>query len=153
MPIQGLDEVLRNLNALPELLQKKALTRVARAGGRVVLLRARSKIHSISGRLARSGRVSVLRRGDQMIARVKFGRNVKKDDPYYAVMLEKGTKPHEIRPAGAASLFLAGLFREVVQHPGAQPRPFLGPSLEEAQDDVLAAMQKELVDQVDELTP
>jgi len=150
-PVQGMRELMAGFDALPALLQRKVMTQVMRAGGRPIVRRARGKVHNVSGRLARSIRVTVVRRAGQVIARIVAGRNLKKDDPYYAVMVELGTKPHEIRPAGKKSLFLAGLFAEVVQHPGAKAEPFLLPALEEGADEALAAMQEELGAQIEAL--
>jgi hypothetical protein len=146
--VHGMRELARAMRDWPEKLQRQAMTPVLRRGGVVVRDIARIKVRKVSGRLARSIRVTIVRRGGWLTARVIAGRNKKKDDPFYALMVELGTKPHEIRPKGAKSLFLAGLFREVVQHPGAHAEPFLGPALEEGAAAALDAMQDELAWQV-----
>ncbi len=47
----------------------------------------------------------------------------------YAVYVEKGTAPHEIRPVNASVLaFEAGgkmVFTRLVRHPGTKPNPFM----------------------------
>lgn len=143
--VRGERETIAALRAFPEKIQRRGLIRVLRAGGFVVRDRARTKIRPVSGRLARSLRVTVKRyRNGLMVARIIAGRRVKKDDPFYALFVERGTKPHEIRPAGRKSLFLAGVFAEVVKHPGAKPQPYLLPALEEGADQALEAMRAEL---------
>lgn len=144
--VHGLREVALNLEGFAEKLQRKALAKALRASGRVIRDIARERVPVKSGRLRKSIRVTVVRRGNRVIARVVAGRHVKKDDPFYAWMVEGGTEGHEIRPKNRKSLFIAGLFREQIQHPGAKARPYLGPALEagalaavEAMRDALAA--------------
>ena len=47
----------------------------------------------------------------------------------YAVFVEKGTAPHEIRPVNASVLAFeaAGrmVFTTIVKHPGSKPNPFM----------------------------
>jgi HK97 gp10 family phage protein len=142
--VHGMRELFQTMDAFPERLQRRSMVRVMRAGGNVVVIAARQRVRKRSGKLARTVRVVLKRRGEVWTARVIAGRNVKKDDAYYSLFLEKGTKPHEIRPAGKKSLFIAGLFAEVVHHPGAKAAPFLGPALEENVEQIVDAMQAEL---------
>jgi HK97 gp10 family phage protein len=150
MALEGQREILAQFDSLPDKLQRRVLVKVFRSGGVVIRDLARGKVRRLSGRLAKSIRVTVIRQRSSgwIAARVIAGRTVRKDDPFYAWMLEGGTKPHEIRPKGKKSLFIAGLFAEVVQHPGAAPRPFMRPALEEGADAALAAMQAMLSDEI-----
>jgi HK97 gp10 family phage protein len=151
--IHGIRELALNLERFPEQLKRKAMDRVMRRGGRYISLLAKElvPVRSGSGALKRSIRVAIVRRGDFITARVIAGRNRKKDDPYYAWMVEGGTEPHEIRPKGRKSLFFAGLSRTIVKHPGARPRPYLRPALEQGADTALALMRDELADQIERL--
>jgi HK97 gp10 family phage protein len=143
--VHGMRELFDTLSEFPEKLQRSTIAKVVRAGGRIVATAARQRVPvGETGKLKRSIRVRISRRGGRWTATVAAGRNRKKDDPFYATMVERGTKAHEIRPKGAKSLFLAGIFREVVQHPGADPKPFLGPALEENIEQIVDAMQDEL---------
>jgi HK97 gp10 family phage protein len=58
----------------------------------------------------------------------------------YAVYVEKGTAPHEIRPVNASVLaFEAGggvVFTRLVRHPGAKPNPFMERAVEAAREKV-----------------
>lgn len=53
------------------------------------------------------------------------------DGRTYAVYVELGTRPHEIRPVRAGALFWPGAAHPVskVDHPGTRPQPFLRPAL------------------------
>lgn len=149
--VSGIREVALALEGLPAKLQRKALASALRAAGRIVRDVARSKVPVKSGALKRSIRVSIVRRGDKLIARVIAGRNKKKGDPFYAWMVEGGTQAHEIRPKGKKSLFLAGLFKEQVRHPGAKKKPYLGPALEAGAQAALDAMRDTLAAEIEKL--
>jgi HK97 gp10 family phage protein len=149
--IGGLRELTQGLAEFPAKLQKKALASALRAGGRIVRDVARDNVPQQSRRLRKSIRVTIVRRGGWITARIVAGRSVKKDDPFYAWMVEGGTKAHEIRPKGKKSLFLAGVNREIVHHPGAKARPYLGPALEAAAEAAMDAMRAELEAQIEGL--
>ncbi len=149
--ISGLREVSLALDGLPEKLQRKALANALRAGGRVVRDAARARVPVKSGALKRSIRVTLVRRGPALIARVVAGRTKKKGDPFYAWMVEGGTRPHDIRPKGKKSLFLAGLFKEEVRHPGSKPKPYLGPALEAGAQAALDAVRDTLAAEIEKL--
>jgi HK97 gp10 family phage protein len=150
--IGGLRELTAGLRDLPAKLQKKAFASALRAGGRIVRDVARNNVPQQSRRLRNSIRVTIVRRGGWITARIIAGRSVKKDDPFYAWMVEGGTKPHEIRPKGKKSLFLAGVNREIVHHPGAKAHPYLGPAPEGSVDAALEAMRAELATQIEALS-
>jgi HK97 gp10 family phage protein len=151
--VTGLKELSANLLGFPEKLQRKCFAKMLRAGGRVIRDMARNLVPVISGRLRRSIRVLVIRnrRTGWMTARIAAGRSVKKDDPYWAIFVERGTKAHEERPHGAKSLFLAGAFASVVEHPGAAPHPFLEPALQQGAQGAVDAMAQSLREQIDAL--
>lgn len=150
--IEGLREVALNLDQFPEKLQRKALGAALRAGGRVVRDIARNKVPVQSGRLRRSIRV-VMARSNRgfMTVRVIAGRAKKKDDPYWAIFVERGTKPHVIRPKNAKSLSIGSFWRDEVHHPGAKANAFLGPALEAGAQAALEAMRDVLAEQIDKL--
>jgi|CXWL01.1.fsa_nt_gi HK97 gp10 family phage protein len=149
--VHGMREVALNLEGFPEKLQRKALATALRAAGRVVRDIARSKVPVKSGKLRRSIRVTIVRKGGNFTARIIAGRRVKKDDPFYAWMVEGGTKAHEIRPKGKKSLFLAGIFAEQIQHPGADAKAFLGPALEAGAVAALEAMRERLASEIESM--
>jgi HK97 gp10 family phage protein len=70
----------------------------------------------------------------------------------YAVYVEKGTAPHEIRPVNASVLaFEAGggvVFTRLVRHPGTKPNPFMQRAVEAARekvDEAFAELWLELI--------
>ena len=70
----------------------------------------------------------------------------------YAVYVEKGTAPHEIRPVNASVLaFEAGggvVFTRLVRHPGTKPTPFMQRAVEAARekvDETFAELWLELI--------
>ncbi len=71
----------------------------------------------------------------------------------YAVYVEMGTRPHEIRPARSSVLAfeIEGqfVFTPVVRHPGTKPNPFMQRAAEDAQGrvgEVFAELWLELLD-------
>ena len=71
----------------------------------------------------------------------------------YAVYVEKGTAPHEIRPVNASVLaFEVGgdmVFTRLVRHPGTRPNPFMQRAVEAARekvDETFAELWLELLD-------
>lgn len=149
--ISGMRELDLALSSFPEKLQRKALANSLRAAGRVIRNIARQNVPVKSGALSRSIRVTIKRKQGVMIARIIAGRRAKKGDPFYAWMVEGGTKAHEIRPKGKKSLFLAGLFAEQINHPGAEAKPFLGPALTEGADMALLMMGEALASEIEQL--
>lgn len=124
--VRGLAELERALNELPVKLAANVVRGGLRAAAKVVAAEAKTIVPSDTGRLADSIRVSSRLRYGVPEASVKAGGKVKgKRVAFYAHMVEKGTKPHEIRPKGAKSLFIAGVSRTLVNHPGAQAKRFL----------------------------
>jgi len=58
---------------------------------------------------------------------------------FYAHMVEFGTARHFIKPKKRKSLFFAGIAREVVDHPGTSPKPFMRPALDNSQREAVDA--------------
>jgi hypothetical protein len=64
----------------------------------------------------------------------------------YAVYVEKGTAPHEIRPVNASALRFETMggdvvFSKLVRHPGTRPNPFLERAAEEARAQLEAGLR------------
>lgn len=49
-------------------------------------------------------------------------------------LIEFGTKAHLIRPRNASALKIGLGYAELIQHPGSQPKPFVTPSTQTAQE-------------------
>ena len=95
-----------------------------------------SAIHTVSGELANSVRISTSARGSTVKAAVKVG-NTK---AFYAHMVEFGTAAHLIEPKNGTALLLGGKEYSHLDHPGAQKRPFMRPALDAAANENSDAM-------------
>lgn len=131
--VRGFDELARLLDGLPDKLERNVVRGALRAGLSEFRDEAQRHVPVASGALRDSIRVSVrLRRGVPTGTLRAGGRGKGKTSVWYAHLVEFGTRAHEIKPKARKSLFVAGLMREVVQHPGAQARPFMRPAWDAA---------------------
>lgn len=135
--INGLDDLQKLLEQLPVDVERKVLRGALRAGQKIVLDRAKAAIHCVSGDLSDSLRISTRKgRNGQVIARVIAGNKT----AFYAHMVEFGTAKHLIKPKNRKSMLIAGMMREVVNHPGAQKKPFMRPAADAAMSESSEAM-------------
>lgn len=68
---------------------------------------------------------------------------------FYANMVEFGTKAHEEKPAGAKSLFVAGMFKMQINHPGAESKSFMRPAFDTKSGDAMQAAATYMTDRLD----
>lgn len=124
--VKGLPELQKFLDQLPEKIERNILRGALRAGMNEVKPLAQSSVHSVSGELAKGLKVGTRRRGGIVRS------NLKATGPHRSIshLVEFGTQAHEIKPRRFPSLFFAGLFRKIVMHPGARPKPFMRPALD-----------------------
>lgn len=125
--VKGLVELQKLLDTVAPKVERNILRGALRAGmTEAVKPAAQSNIRSASGQLAAGLKVGTRARGGTVTA------NLKATGPhgFVAKFLEYGTRAHEIKPRRAKSLFVAGLFGMVAQHPGARARPFMRPALD-----------------------
>lgn len=151
--VKGLSELQKFLDALPAKMEANLMRGALRAGGNVIKKNAKGRVHVLSGRLARSFRVSTRNRGGVVTASIKAGPP---DMPNLALWVEYGTKPHYIsvsdkeKPVNISASRKAGrtirssmttvnrivlkigrwFVGPTVHHPGATPRPFLRPAMD-----------------------
>ena len=137
--VAGVSDLLKMLDQLPEKIKMNAVRGAVRASSRLFQLAAKNgapqeidagpkapSFVSHTGALKASIRVSVRVSGDYVNGRIIAGNK----KAFYARWVEFGTAAHYIRPANAKSLFLAGLMREDVHHPGARKHPFMRPAFD-----------------------
>ena len=136
--IQGLAELNQALQELPAKIEANVLRGALRAGQKVILDKARSNINNRTGDLSKSLRIKTSKRGGKVSAVLIAGDK----KAYYPHMVEKGTVKHFIKPKSAKSLFFAGLRREVVDHPGAAPKPFMRPALDSESGNAVEAVRE-----------
>lgn len=129
--IDGLDDLMRQLDELPIKVERNVAGGAVRAGAMVLRDAARANVHSVMGALRKSIRVSTRARSGEVRASIYAGgKATKTGQDFYALSVEFGTHPHDIKPKNRKSLFFAGLMREVVRHPGARKKPFMRPALD-----------------------
>ena len=139
--IKGLAELHKTLQELPAKIEKNVLRGGLRAGARVLEEEAqrlvpvgipsgsaRERYGTAPGDLKKSIRVSVRTSSKTGAVRAQVKAGNKK--AWYAHLVEFGTARHWIRPKNRKSLFLAGIFKEVIDHPGARPKPFMRPAFD-----------------------
>lgn len=129
--IKGGAELAKTLREFPVKLEAQVMQSALRGGAKLIADRARALVPVASGELRKSIRVRARKnkRTGYVNAYVAAGGR-RKGDPFYAHMVEFGTGQHEIRPKGEGSLFIAGVFRRVVEHPGARAKPFMRPAFD-----------------------
>jgi len=132
--VQGLAELQQALDTLTDKLQNNVMRGALRAGQKVIMNQAKqiapvgdpsstsARLYGThAGSLRESLRIGARITGGQVVATLKAGNKA----AFYGHMVEGGTKPHWIRPKNGKSLFIAGLMRTAVFHPGARANPFM----------------------------
>lgn len=135
--IAGLDELNRILQELPAKIEANILRGAARAGQKVILEAAKANVPVKSGALRDSLRIKTRIRKGEVTATLVAGNKV----AFYAHMVEFGTARHLIKPKKAKSLFFAGLARKVIDHPGAEQKPFMRPAIDSAAPQAIEAFR------------
>jgi len=161
--ISGLKELDAMLKQLPVNIEKNVLKGALRAGQKVladaVKMNLRQNGSVDSGELLKSVRVRFKRKSERF-GWVRSYVMVGNDKAYYGHWLEYGTAsfysgngktvggPYEITPKVSGSLFLGGLLRDSVMHPGIRPKPFVRPAVDShtdaALDQVVEYMRKRI---------
>jgi HK97 gp10 family phage protein len=128
--IRGGRELLAELQKLPVKLEVNVMRGGMRRGARVIEDEVRRNLAANgsikSGDLEGTVRSSTRRIGGAVVATVKAGDA----RAWYWRFVEFGTSAHWIRPVKGASLFIAGVLRKAVHHPGARPKPFMRPAMD-----------------------
>jgi len=136
--IKGLAELNKALQDLPAKIERNVLRGGLRAGAKVMEAEAVRRCSEApptfdsvqrgarKGELKRSIRVTMRASQGTVRARLKAGNRL----AWYAHLVEFGTARHWIKPKSRKSLFIAGLLKEVVDHPGAKPKPFMRPAFD-----------------------
>ncbi len=143
--VTGLAELQALLDELPARIEGNVVRGGLRAAAKVVEAEAK--------RLCPVGKTVDLRDSIRVSLRSKHGRisaTVKAGSAkaYYAHMVEFGTARHWIKPRNRKSLFVAGLMREAVDHPGAKKEPFMRPAIDGKANDAIDAMAAYLRDRI-----
>lgn len=134
--IKGLDQLQKFLDQLAPKMEANVMRGALRAGMKEVLADARAGAAVASGALRDGLKISTRIKGGRVYAHLRAtGKH-----GYLANWIEYGTVAHEIRPKGGKSLFLAGVFSTLVNHPGATPKPFMRPALDARAGEAVVAV-------------
>ena len=127
--VKGLAELQAALDQIPAQMERNIMRGALRAGAKVLLAEAQSttEFADDSGALRASLRITTSVRRGTVTAAVKAGPTKRDKRPWYARLVEYGTKAHIIR-AKPGKLLAIGV--SVVHHPGAKARPYLRPALD-----------------------
>ena len=135
--VTGLAGLQALLDELPARVEGNVVRGGLRAAAKVVEAEAKRLCPvGKSGDLRESIRVSLRSKHGRISATVKAG-NAR---AFYAHMVEFGTARHWIKPKNRKSLFVAGLLREAVDHPGAKKEPFMRPAIDGKANEAIDAM-------------
>lgn len=127
--LKGFEELQKALSELPDKIERNIVRAALRAAAKVTEAEAKRLVPVRTGKLRDSIRVSTrLVKGSPKATITAGGR--KKGAPFYAHLVEFGAKAHFIKPKKAKSLFIAGVLRDGVNHPGARKHPFMRPALD-----------------------
>lgn len=152
--VRGLSELQAVLDALPAKIERNVMRGALRAGAQVLAAEARAlcpvgapssdgakRYRLYPGALRDSIRVGAAVKGGRVTAYVRAGGRLKSGAiVYYARMIEfTGARAHEEHPKEAKSLFISGLMRKQVNHPGFAPKPFMRPALDRGAPAAIAA--------------
>ena len=152
--IKGLEALQAALDELPAKIEQNVIRGACRAAAKVVKDEAVRLCPvgtgilpngEVSGDLQKSIRVGVTAKKGKVVASVRAGG---KGDVFYAGMVEFGTARHWIKPKNRKSLFLAGLFKEAIEHPGAKRKPFMRPAMDSRAEDAVEALAQYIKDRL-----
>lgn len=136
--IKGGKELQAFLNTLAPKIEQNIMRGALRAGAKVIAEEAKQNVSVKSGDLRDSIRVGTKAKRGQVTATVKAGNK----KAYYTRFIEFGTAAHEIKPKDAKSLFFAGMFGDLIAHPGNRAKPFMRPALDSKSNEAIEEVGK-----------
>jgi len=154
--IKGLAELDKLLKDLPAKIEGNVMRGALRAGQKTMGDAAKANLQrngSVkTGALQKSVRIRFQRKSEKFgwIRSYLIAGN---KEAWYAHLIEYGTgsfyagngskskkAPYDIKPKNKKSLFFAGLARQVVTHPGIQPKPFMRPAFDASNQQSIEAI-------------
>lgn len=151
--VTGLSELQKLLDDLPGNIEKNVVRGGIRAAAKVVLEEAKRLAPVGGSNLPKGESPGDLRDSIRISMKVKKGLvtasiNAGSNKAYYAHMVEFGTAQHFIKPKNRKSLFIAGLMKEIVDHPGAKAKPFMRPAIDSKAEEAINAMADYMRDRI-----
>ncbi len=143
--VTGLSELQKLLDDLPANVEKNVVRGGIRTAARVIQDEAKRLCPVGGNNLPNGESPGDLRDSIRISMKVKQGLvkaniNAGSNKAYYAHMVEFCTAQHFIKPKHHKSLFIAGLMKEIVDHPGAKAKPFMRPAIDSKAEEAIAAM-------------
>lgn len=151
--IKGLSELQALLDEMPAKLEQRVIAGALARAAKVICDEAKRLCPVASGHLPAHRTSGGLRDSIHVSRSTKKGRvraSIKTRSAL-AHMVEYGTARHLIKPKNRKSLFVAGLFREVVAHPGAVRRPFMRPAFDNKKDEAMSVMAEYMRTRIEKL--
>lgn len=98
--IKGLGELIKNLNSLPDKLEKKVIRAAVRKGANIIRDKARQNVQKDTGNLQKSIITSGVKVTGKIAFRVSLKQRKTKNskDPYYGRFVEFGTSKTPAHP-------------------------------------------------------
>lgn len=151
--IKGLAELDNLLKEIPTIIERNVMRTALRRGQEIMLNSAKTNLQKngsvLSGDLLNSLRISHKRKSEKY-GWVRYHLIAGNKKAWYSHIVEYGSgsfyagtgtkskkQPYEIKPKKRKSLFLAGVFKEIVIHPGARPKPFMRPAFDSTNQESL----------------
>jgi HK97 gp10 family phage protein len=121
--ITGGEDLIAALREFPVKLEVQVMASALRGGAKVVQAQAVQNVPVDSGDLRDS--IKIRRRTNKRTGYINLLVSAGNKRAWYAHIIEFGAKAHIIKPRARKSLVLAGLLREIVNHPGARASGFM----------------------------
>lgn len=146
--LKGGKKLAATLKLLDLKTERKFGMQALRAGARVIIKDARKRVPVKTGLLRRRGFITKAAKGRRNEIVLTLGTRGGKNAPWYAHLIEFGTKPRTIkaRKAVLVNPESGQVFGKTVEHPGTRAKPFFRPALDENKTEVLEAIGKKLFD-------
>jgi HK97 gp10 family phage protein len=153
VPVKGGEDLAAALRDFPVKFEVQVMAAALREGAKEIERRTKENVPKRTGKLRDSIKIRrVTRKRTGYINLQVTAGDRKKGGAFYAHMVEFGTQAHEIRPKGAKSLFVAGLLRQLVSHPGSKPSGFMRRAFDEGNAPALVLVTDRVRKGIDRLT-
>lgn len=133
--IKGLADLQKALDTLPAKIEANILRSALRAGAKVILEEAKSRVPVKTGLLRDGLKVRTGLKKGKATATISTGGK----HGFIAKFMEFGVATHEIKAKDGGSLFFGSVFASKVVHPGLRPRPFMRPALDSKASEAVVA--------------
>jgi HK97 gp10 family phage protein len=153
VPVKGGEDLAAALRDFPVKFEARVMASALREGAKEIERRAKEEVPERTGKLRDS--IKIRRRTNKRTGYINLlvtAGDRKKGGAWYAHLVEFGTQAHEIRPKRAKSLFVAGLLRQVVNHPGSKPSGFMRRAFDEGNATALVLVTDRVRKGIDRLT-